>query len=305
MKKSIFITLFVLLSVLSCLCDTASVSVSVSVGDNHHELEEGYMRPFNPQFVPKQNSEKLLVSSPAPSTKPAKGKSTPTADPTSPPIAPAGSKNWGSCTSKFGEKGTCMKSPNCKWGATHGILCPGGADILCCLPRQQSIISPRTLPDKPLLKYGIHPAASNALRAIGMPLDRLWQTIGSASASAGTHAIDGYTDTHGHAPYACCLDLKTEDLTTDEQNNLMERLASIGYAAWQRIPGKNGWPSSEINHIHAVFVGAKCKSIVQSQVRDWLATPHKDGLAYHTIYTQWSPSPELKEHVRKMFETFN
>lgn len=63
---------------------------------------------------------------------------------------------------------------------------------------------------------------------------------------------------------------------------LLDELASVGFAAWYRKPGSDGWPSSEAPHIHAVFVGAPMKLILRNQVRDWVAG--KNGLASHTPY---------------------
>src|ERR1044071_8110827 len=41
-----------------------------------------------------------------------------------------------------------------------------------------------------ILKFGLHPRASDALRSIGVSASRIMQTIGNAPASAGTHAQD-------------------------------------------------------------------------------------------------------------------
>ncbi len=134
--------------------------------------------------------------------------------------------------------------------------------------------------DAPYIKYGLHPDASDALAAIGLDAGDISQTIGSASASAGTHAKDGAAE---GKDYSAATDLRVVGLSQAQIKDRLEKLASVGFVAWYRWPGHDGWPSDEAPHIHAVWVGAKMKLSLRDQVRDWVAG--KNGLASHTKYT--------------------
>ena len=61
-----------------------------------------------------------------------------------------------------------------------------------------------------LLKYGLHPRASDGLRAAGVSSSRIMQTIGNAAASAGTHARDGYVNGQ---PYSAATDISIYGLS--------------------------------------------------------------------------------------------
>ena len=64
---------------------------------------------------------------------------------------------------------------------------------------------------------------------------------------------------------------------------LLEQLTSVGFAAYYRKPGYDGWPASEARHLHVLWVGAAMKSSLRSQMRDW--DVGKNALASHTTYT--------------------
>lgn len=118
----------------------------------------------------------------------------------------------------------------------------------------------------PAVKWGIHPSASDRLRAAGVPASQVMRTIGSAAASAGTHGTDGYVNGQ---PYSCATDLSARGMSDAEVCGLLERLGRLGIAGWYRNPGHDGWPSSEIRHMHVVFAGAKMKSSLRSQINDY------------------------------------
>jgi hypothetical protein len=147
-----------------------------------------------------------------------------------------------------------------------------------------------------LLKFGLHPRASDALRSIGVTAGRIMQTIGNAAASAGTHAQDGTVNGH---PYSAATDISVSGLSNTQIRNLLERLAKVGFAAWFRWPGHDGWPASEVRHIHAVYANAKMKSSLRSQVRSWLVG--RNGLVSNTLYGfhQWTAA--AKAVVRHKF----
>jgi hypothetical protein len=147
-----------------------------------------------------------------------------------------------------------------------------------------------------ILRSGLHPRASDALRAAGVTADRITQTIGSAAASAGTHAQDGTVD--GHA-YSAATDISVRGLSDTQIKNLLARLAKVGFAAWFRFPGHDGWPASEVRHIHAVYANAKMKTSLRSQVRSWLV--HRNGLVSNTTYTFYTWSAANVTIVRGKF----
>jgi len=147
-----------------------------------------------------------------------------------------------------------------------------------------------------LLRSGLHPRASDALRAAGVTADRITQTIGNAAASAGTHAADG--SVNGHA-YSAATDISVRGLSDTQIKNLLARLAKVGFAAWFRFPGHDGWPASEVRHIHAVYANAKMKSSLRSQVRSWLV--HRNGLVSNTTYRFYTWSAANVAIVRHKF----
>ena len=134
-------------------------------------------------------------------------------------------------------------------------------------------------PHKSHLTYGLHPYASDGLRAIGLGAGDISQTIGNAPASAGTHAQDG--SFMGYA-YSAATDIRIGGLSQAQIGVLLTKLAHEGFAAWYRHPGYDGWPSYDAPHIPAVYVGAPMKSILRAQVHDWIAG--RNGLASHTTY---------------------
>lgn len=134
-----------------------------------------------------------------------------------------------------------------------------------------------TAPYAALLKWGLHPRASDAFRAAGISSGRIMQTIGNAAASAGTHARDGYVNGQ---PYSAATDISVSGLSQTQIANLLEKLAKVGFAAWYRHNGYDGW--SGVNHIHAVYVNCAMKSSLRSQVRSWLVG--RNGLVSNSIY---------------------
>ncbi len=145
-----------------------------------------------------------------------------------------------------------------------------------------------------LLRWGLHPRASDALRAAGVAAWRITQTIGNAPASAGYHAQDGSVN---GAPYTAAIDLSVSNLSTTQIHNLVERLARLGFAVWYRKSGADGW--SGANHIHAVYANCKMKSQLRAQVRSWLNG--RNGLVSNTLYRWHTFSATAKQAVRGKF----
>jgi hypothetical protein len=147
---------------------------------------------------------------------------------------------------------------------------------------------------QPLLHSGLHPRASDALRAAGVRAWRIVQTIGNAPASAGYHLPDG--SVNGHL-YTAAVDLSVRGLSDTQIRNLLERLAKVGFAGWYRENGHDGWVGA--NHIHAVYANCKMKTVLRAQVHSWLLG--RNGLVSNTIYRFHTFSALAKRIVKGKF----
>lgn len=174
------------------------------------------------------------------------------------------------------------------------------SQTMAILPSDGSSASVTPKRHKPLLKAGLHPKASDALRKINVSAGRIIQTIGNAPASHGYHLADG---TVNGKPYTTAVDLSTRGLSHIEVKKLLERLGRVGFAAWFRDPGHDGWPSNATEHIHAVYAGAPMKDVLDNQVRDYLH--QKNGLASHTTYRFYQWSHQAKAKVARLFKASN
>lgn len=176
----------------------------------------------------------------------------------------------------------------------HGcFVAPPGQDDSCSLGLPDC-------PDKPQLKYGLAPEASDQLQCVGITADKVTQTIGNAPASAGTHGQDGTID---GVAYSAATDLSVKTLSDAQVKVLVDDLATHGFAAFFRDPGKDGWPSTEARHIHAIFVAVPMKDSLKAQVQDWL--DGLNGLKSHAPYTFYQASPAQKALIEELFTKFN
>lgn len=157
-----------------------------------------------------------------------------------------------------------------------------------------------TCPHKGMLKWGLHPDASDRLRCVGISADQISQTIGSAPASAGYHAQDG---TAAGQPYTAAVDIRIAGRSESQIKTLLAAMGAYGFAAWYRKPGYDGWPASEAPHIHAVYAGCAMKSALDGQVKDFQAG--RNGLASHTRYSFWSASQSVKTAVYNLWNKYN
>jgi hypothetical protein len=146
----------------------------------------------------------------------------------------------------------------------------------------------------PLLKSGLHPRASDALRAVGVTAARITQTVGNAPASAGVHLADGTVN--GKA-YTAAVDISTSGMSETQIHNLLEKLGKVGYAAWYRKQGFDGWNGS--NHIHGIYANCRMKEALRSQVRSWLVG--RNGLVSNTLYKWHAFSGAAKSTVKAKF----
>lgn len=162
----------------------------------------------------------------------------------------------------------------------------------------ESWVSGETPYALPLLKSGLHPRASDALRAAGVTAGRITQTIGNAPASAGVHLADG---TANGKAYTAAVDISVSGLSSTQIHNLLEKLGKVGYAAWYRKSGSDGWSGS--NHIHGVYANCKMKTALRSQVRAWLVG--RNGLVSNTLYKWHSFSAAARSAVKAKFAQSN
>jgi hypothetical protein len=184
---------------------------------------------------------------------------------------------------------------------------PADADAPWADANEQQTLSfdvePKTLhilSAKPLLHWGLHPRASNALRAVRLPAWRILQTIGNAPASAGYHARDGYAN--GRA-YSAAVDISVRGLTYRQVRTLLGKLGANGFAGWFRRPGYDGWPRNQFPHIHAVYAACRMKAVLRAQVRDWLAG--RNGLSGHGTYHFYAWPTSSKNRVRALLNKYN
>lgn len=151
-----------------------------------------------------------------------------------------------------------------------------------------------------LVRWGMFPAASDAYRKTGLSASRIMQTIGNAPASAGYHARDGFANGQ---PYTAATDISTRGLSRTFIRRLLERMGRLGFAGFYRWPGHDGWPSSQIAHIHTNWAGCRMKSQLVGQIHDWLNG--RNGLASNGAYTFYRPSTTAKNKVRCLLDGTN
>lgn len=210
----------------------------------------------------------------------------------------SGQSSIWTCTADRRARQRCVNGAVQTEACAYGCVAqPSGTNDYCAARPTTSLPA---CARRALLAWGLHPDASDHLRCAGVPASRITQTIGSAPASAGTHARDGYVNGQ---PYGAATDLSTRGLSTSEIRALLGRLANQGFVAWYRWPGHDGWPSSEAPHIHAVYVGCAMKSSLRAQVSDWLVG--RNGLASHTTYTFYTWTAAQRAVIRAVFERYN
>lgn len=146
-----------------------------------------------------------------------------------------------------------------------------------------------------LVRWGIYPDASDAMRRLEISSGDIAQTIGNAPASAGYHLADGMAN---GAAYCAATDIWVAGMTDHQIRVLLEQMGRRGFAGWCRGCGNDGWTGPK--HIHTVYVGAAhMKSQLQAQVHSWLAG--NDGLTGDGNYEFYKWSEEAKNEVRRIF----
>ena len=157
----------------------------------------------------------------------------------------------------------------------------------------------KLLPKLAVRPYGMHPLAWAIFIRSGVPVSRIGQCIGHALASKGTH---GKTGVYRGADYGACFDLHVLDLTHEQAvRNVVMPLSALGIVVFLRVPGADGWPSSQAYHAHCIYPGCNMTVQVAHQVQDWLATPMLNGLARHLPYNLYSVTSALRQAVIRLF----
>jgi hypothetical protein len=149
----------------------------------------------------------------------------------------------------------------------------------------------------PAKPQGLHPDAYSRLQGLAVA-HRITQGINHSAERGNVHDTDG---TLNGKPYTGAVDISVRCLTQAQIKSLLAGLANLGFAAWYRKAGKDGWSGPP--HIHAVWAGCRLKPILREQVEEWL--DGKTGLFSNQVYQFWQASPELKENVRKLYRASN
>jgi hypothetical protein len=180
------------------------------------------------------------------------------------------------------------------------VIAPAGQDDHCRAPPPPAPPPAGSCEHHARLEWGLAPAASDHLRCAGVGGSAISQTIGNASASAGTHARDG---TLGGQAYCAATDLSVSGLSNRQVRALLNRLTDEGFVAFFRNPGQDGWPSREARHLHVIYAGVPMKSALRAQVQDW--RNGRNGLASHSAYTFFQPTTAQRRHVMSLFNAAN
>jgi hypothetical protein len=149
----------------------------------------------------------------------------------------------------------------------------------------------------PAKPQGLHPDAFSSLQGLAVA-HRITQGINHSPDRGNVHDTDG---TFNGKPYTGAVDISVRCLTQAQIKSLLAGLANLGFAAWYRKAGQDGWSGPP--HIHAVWAGCRLKSILQEQVDSWL--DGRTGLSSNETYRFWQAPQEVKEKVRKLYHASN
>jgi hypothetical protein len=174
---------------------------------------------------------------------------------------------------------------------------------LASVRSMQQAVNPPWSPDaqcrlNPAHPNGLHPSALSALQTLSLA-HRITQGMNNSSDRGNVHQTDLVIS---GKPYTGAVDISVRCLTEAQIRTLLGRLANIGFAAWYRKQGQDGWTGPP--HIHAVWAGCSLKPILREQVESWLNGGN--GLfSRDAVYRFWQPSAELKEKVRALYRSSN
>ena len=149
----------------------------------------------------------------------------------------------------------------------------------------------------PAKPEGLHPDAYSALKTEQLG-HRITQGINHSFDRGNVHDTDV---TIGGRPFTGAVDISVRCLSVMQIRELLGRLSGLGFAAWYRKQGQDGWTGPP--HIHAVWAGCRLKPVLQWQVESWLRG--KNGLGSDQPYGFWQPSAEMKKSVSVLYRKFN
>ena len=177
------------------------------------------------------------------------------------------------------------------------VLIPALATPLQLQPAQDAWAPNVRCKLNPPRPEGLHPDAYSALRS-QVIAHRITQGINHSSDQGNVHNTDGIIN--GSA-YTGAVDISVRCLTGGQIKTLLGHLANLGFAAWRRQEGKDGWTGPP--HIHAVWAGCRLKPVLRQQVESWLNG--RNGLGSDQPYQFWQPSSEMKDTLRTLYRRFN
>ena len=149
----------------------------------------------------------------------------------------------------------------------------------------------------PAKPNGLHPDAYSRLQSLALA-HRVTQGINHSADRGNVHDTDV---TINGRPYTGAVDISVRCLSQAQIKSLLADLAGLGFAAWYRTAGHDGWSGPP--HIHAVWAGVRLKPILREQVEAWLEG--RNGLGSNESYQFWQAPPEIKENVRKLYRISN
>jgi hypothetical protein len=149
----------------------------------------------------------------------------------------------------------------------------------------------------PAKPAGLHPDAFAALSKQSLA-HRITQGINHSVDRGNVHDTDG---TIQGTAYTGAADISVRCLSAAQIQELLGRLADLGFAAWYRKQGQDGWTGPP--HIHAVFAGCRLKPVLRQQVESWLLS--RNGLGGDQLYMFWQPSSAMKDKLRGLYQKFN
>jgi hypothetical protein len=148
----------------------------------------------------------------------------------------------------------------------------------------------------PAKPAGLHPEALAALKGLALG-HRITQGINHAVERGNVHGSDGLIKGN---PYTAAADISVRCLSDAQIRTLLDRLADVGFAAWYRKDGQDGWKGPP--HVHAVFAGCRLKPVLHLQIEDWLGGG--TGLSRNEPYRFWQPSQPAREKLRERYRPF-
>src|SRR5712691_5649719 len=149
----------------------------------------------------------------------------------------------------------------------------------------------------PAKPQGLHPDAYSRLQGLSLA-HRITQGINHSLERGNVHDTDV---TVNGKPYTGAVDISVRCLTQAQIKSLLAGLADLGFAAWHRKAGQDGWSGPP--HIHAVWAGCRLKPVLRAQVEDWLEG--RNGLPSNEPYQFWQASPQMRENVSKLYRASN